>query len=248
MTRPPTLLFTGAAGRPAEMSSNTELMFFINGKKQTISLYQQLTEVCAKGGFRLNKWVCNERTVLSQIQEENRAKGVKTLDLSRDQLPMERALGVQWDVEGDIFTFSITNKHKPLTRCGILSTFSSFSHELQEKETVLSNYTDLAAEQSKQISILSATIQDTILWDPTCPRPAASSTPNAPWTKVLLRNRKSRPGRCSSPPRLNLANKYSILAEVNPQADQAGAPEGLPQHITRMDNKTATAPSRPQPE
>ena len=93
--------------------------------QQAISLYQQLTEVCARGGFRLNKWVCNERTVLSQIPKEDHAKGIKTLDLSRDQLPLERALGVQWDVEGDAFTFSVTNKHKPLTRRGILSAVSS---------------------------------------------------------------------------------------------------------------------------
>lgn len=93
--------------------------------EQAISLYQQLTEVCAKGGFRLNKWMCSERSVLSQIPEENRATGVKLLDLSRDQLPTERALGVQWDVEQDIFTFSIVNKHKPLTRRGILPIVSS---------------------------------------------------------------------------------------------------------------------------
>lgn len=88
-------------------------------------LYQQLTDVCAKGGFRLDKWVCNDRSVLSQIPEENRAKDVKMLDLSRDQLPMEKALGVQWDVERDVFTFSIMNKHKPLTRRGILSSVCS---------------------------------------------------------------------------------------------------------------------------
>nr|XP_055074289.1 uncharacterized protein LOC129453915 [Misgurnus anguillicaudatus] len=93
--------------------------------RQAISLYQQLTEVCAKGGFRLDKWVCNHRSVLSEIPEENRAKCVKTLDLCRDQLPMERALGVQWDVERDVFTFSIMDKHKPLTRRGILSAVSS---------------------------------------------------------------------------------------------------------------------------
>ena len=97
----------------------------INSRQQAISLYRQLTEVCAKGGFRLNKWICNDRAVLSQIPEENRDKVVKTLDLSRDQLPMERALGVECDVEHDVFTFSIANKHKPLTRHGILSALSS---------------------------------------------------------------------------------------------------------------------------
>ena len=97
----------------------------VHSVEQATSLYQQLTEVCAKGGFKLNKWICSDRSVLSEIPEADRASGVKTLDLSRDQLPMERALGVQWDVEQDSFTFSILNKHKPLTRRGILSSVSS---------------------------------------------------------------------------------------------------------------------------
>lgn len=82
----------------------------VHSVEQAISLYKQLTEVCAKWGFRLNKWVCNHGSVLSESPEENRAKGIKTLDLSQDQVAMERALGVQWDVEQDILTFSITNK------------------------------------------------------------------------------------------------------------------------------------------
>ncbi|CAL8406558.1 unnamed protein product [Arctogadus glacialis] len=61
---------------------------------------------------------------------------------------------------------------------------SSFSEELQRQEAMLSNYTDLAMEQSKQISTLSAAIQNTILWDSTCPRPAASSTPSPLWTEA----------------------------------------------------------------
>ena len=97
----------------------------VHSVEQATSLYQQLTEVCAKVGFKLNKWICSDRSVLSESPEADRASGVKTLDLSRDQLPMERALGVQWDVEQDSFTFSILNKHKPLTRRGILSSVSS---------------------------------------------------------------------------------------------------------------------------
>lgn len=92
---------------------------------QALSLYDQLTALCSKGGFRLNKWICNDRSILSVIPQENRAKAVKTLDLSKDQLPMERALGVQWDIEKDAFTFSITIKQHSTTRRGILSIVSS---------------------------------------------------------------------------------------------------------------------------
>lgn len=84
-------------------------------------MYQQLTEVRSKGGFHLNKWISNDRTVLSAIPEEDRAKEVSTLDLSKEQLSMERALGAQWDVERDVFTLSIAIKSHQITRRGILS-------------------------------------------------------------------------------------------------------------------------------
>ena len=40
-------------------------------------------------------------------------------------MPVEHALGVRWDVEGDIFCFKIEVKDKPLTRRGLLSVLSS---------------------------------------------------------------------------------------------------------------------------
>lgn len=70
----------------------------VNTEEQAVALYRPLTEVFAKGGFRLNKWISNNLTLLSAISEENRAKGVNQLDLSRDQLPMERTLSVQWNM------------------------------------------------------------------------------------------------------------------------------------------------------
>lgn len=88
------------------------------------ALYDQLTALCSKGGFRLNKWICNDRSVLSVIPQVSRAKAVKTLDLSKDQLPMERALGVQWDIEKDVFTVSMTITQYSTMRSGILSIVS----------------------------------------------------------------------------------------------------------------------------
>ena len=83
-----------------------------------------LWSLLSKGGFRLTKWISNSRKVLETIPEEERAK-VKTLDLSKDDLPVERALGVKWCVEKDTFGFKVDVKLKPPTRRGILSVVSS---------------------------------------------------------------------------------------------------------------------------
>lgn len=50
-------------------------------------------------------------------------KGVKDLDL--EDLPLERALGVHWCAEDDVFTFQVTLKEQPCPRQGILSIVSS---------------------------------------------------------------------------------------------------------------------------
>lgn len=76
--------------------------------------------MCARSGLRLHKFISNPKEVIESIPPEARAKKLKDLDL-----PMERALGVQWCVETGTFQFGITLQNKPLTRRGILSTVSS---------------------------------------------------------------------------------------------------------------------------
>ncbi|XP_068684442.1 uncharacterized protein [Montipora foliosa] len=79
----------------------------------------------SRGGFHLTNWVSNSRRVLDAIPEAERAKEVKNLDLSKEDLPFERALGVRWCIETDTFGFKIDLKHSPPTRRGILSVVSS---------------------------------------------------------------------------------------------------------------------------
>ena len=92
---------------------------------EAIKLIKSTRKLCARGGLRLHKFTSNSREVLETIPEDERAKGLKNLDLHQNSLPMERALGVQWCVETDSFQFRITLQDKPLTRRGILSTVSS---------------------------------------------------------------------------------------------------------------------------
>lgn len=53
------------------------------------------------------------------MPESERAESVKKVCF--DELPIERALGVQWNVESDTFGFKICIKDKPVTRRGMLS-------------------------------------------------------------------------------------------------------------------------------
>ena len=93
--------------------------------KEAVKLIASVKQKCSKGGFRLHKFVSNSKEVIRRIPEQDRADGVKELDLDLDSLPSERALGVHWCVESDCFQFTIVLQGKPCTRREVLSTVSS---------------------------------------------------------------------------------------------------------------------------
>lgn len=71
----------------------------IRSEEEAIRLGADLISLCATGGFKLNKWISNSRSLLLSIPEPIRAQQIKDLDLDQDILPIERALGVQWCIE-----------------------------------------------------------------------------------------------------------------------------------------------------
>ncbi|XP_077997089.1 uncharacterized protein LOC144450360 [Glandiceps talaboti] len=90
---------------------------------EATSLVNQLSELLERGGFHLTKWISNSRQVLASIPAKERAPSVMNMDL--EELPVDRALGVQWNIENDTFNFRIGNKLKEETRRGILSCVAS---------------------------------------------------------------------------------------------------------------------------
>ncbi|KAK0153087.1 hypothetical protein N1851_005221 [Merluccius polli] len=138
-----------------------------------------------------------------------------------DPIPLQKALKKIAYLKEDIRKLAGELRRKE-------TQLSSFSEKLREKETMLSSYSDLAMKQSREISNLSAAIQDTIHWDSTCPRPA-SSTPSPLWSEVVVRNRNGRHGQRAPPPCLNLANRYSVFTDSEVQMPAA---VGLPATAT----------------
>ena len=95
----------------------------VPGEEEAIRLTDDLRRLLEKGGFNLTKWVLNSRRVIESLPVSERAGTFK--DLHDGQLPVERALGVCWDVERDKFCFKIEVRSKPLTRRGLLSVVCS---------------------------------------------------------------------------------------------------------------------------
>lgn len=127
--------------------------------KEAVELVRDVKELCKRGGFNLRKFTSNSKAVLEQIPIKDRADELKTLDLGCDALPVERALGVSWCAQSDVFKFQLALKDRPCTRRGILSAISSIFDPLGFAAPVL-----LEAK-----SILQELCRNNIEWDDPLP-------------------------------------------------------------------------------
>ena len=102
----------------------------VESSAQAVNLAAQLRDLLSRGGFRLLKWFSNRPEVMETIPESERASSVLDVDLDKERLPVERTLGLRWDMQKDMFIFDAALKSKPNTRRGILSLTSSIHDPL----------------------------------------------------------------------------------------------------------------------
>lgn len=102
-----------------------DLLMSVSSPREASVLAQQLRMLLHRGGFRLTKWMSNHKQVLHSIPPEDRHVDMKEVELSRTALPVERALGVMWDLHLDRFAIRIQVNKKPATKRGLLSVVSS---------------------------------------------------------------------------------------------------------------------------
>ena len=98
----------------------------MSNSSDAISLLQRTQEaLMTTGNLRLHKFASNSEDVMLALSPDDLAKDLKDLDFDSDHLPLQRSLGVHWDLSSDSFTFRIATGEKPYTRRGILATVHS---------------------------------------------------------------------------------------------------------------------------
>ena len=93
--------------------------------KEARDLIPEMQALLKAGGFDLAKFMSTSRDVIESVSEEQRAKSLQNVSIQDSSLPQESALGLKWDVEGDVFTYTVNLQDKPLTKRGLLSTTAS---------------------------------------------------------------------------------------------------------------------------
>lgn len=92
---------------------------------EAISLLKDAQELLAASNLWLHKIASNSSAVMTAFPREDLVSGLKDLDLSTEFPPMQRSLGISWDIPQDTFTFHVPAAEKPFTRRGVLSTINT---------------------------------------------------------------------------------------------------------------------------
>lgn len=94
--------------------------------REAVNLIKRTQLALWNGGkMRLHKITSNSTELLGLFDSSDLAKGLKNLNLSSDELPTQRSLGVSWDISTDEITFQVSSDVKPFTRRGALSIINS---------------------------------------------------------------------------------------------------------------------------
>ncbi|XP_042221425.1 uncharacterized protein LOC121865929 [Homarus americanus] len=96
-----------------------DLLLSLDSSSEATEMSQHLRQLLKRGGLHFTKWASNHKEVLRFIPSEERHVGIKELNLSQHLLPVERALGVTWNLENDQFAVKTQIQRKPSTKGGL---------------------------------------------------------------------------------------------------------------------------------
>ena len=88
-----------------------------------IKTIHDVIRILNTGGFRLHKWISNDREILLSLPSSEISS--KVVDLELNVLPIERALGLLWDPQKDVLQIKAVDENLQVSKRGILCLIST---------------------------------------------------------------------------------------------------------------------------
>lgn len=106
----------------SKVKTFVERHFYVDGLKsfpseeEAISVLKATQNMLAQSNLKLHKIVSNESEVMKAFPVSDLAKDLQDLDIGQDLPPVQRSLGLRWDLVADTLTFQVADNEKPYTR------------------------------------------------------------------------------------------------------------------------------------
>ncbi|XP_057700851.1 uncharacterized protein LOC130921225 [Corythoichthys intestinalis] len=93
--------------------------------EQAIDVLSRAQKMLAQCNIRLHKISSNCPLITGAFPTEDRAVGMQGLDIGQTTPPMQRSLGLGWELLTDQFKFQVRVNERPFTKRGVLSVINS---------------------------------------------------------------------------------------------------------------------------
>ncbi|XP_060603719.1 uncharacterized protein LOC132756616 [Ruditapes philippinarum] len=93
--------------------------------ENVIDLVKRTQKRLQTANLRLHKIASNSKAVMKAFPQDDLQNDLRSLNFDEDMLPINRSLGLSWDLNTDNFKFNSYFEQKPYTRRGLLSTLNS---------------------------------------------------------------------------------------------------------------------------
>ena len=88
----------------------------VDDDQDAVQRIRNVIQIHRSGGFEMRNWISSSRTVLKSVPGQLRSVG--EIDIGPEtELPIERTLGLRWNQNSDVFTFTLFwFQHSPSVR------------------------------------------------------------------------------------------------------------------------------------
>ena len=93
--------------------------------QKAINTSIEVIKTLSSGGFKLTKFISNSPKILEELLTYGFSQKHSIVDLDLQNTPIQRTLGVLWDMENDLLKVKAIQKEIPMTKRGLLSLVSS---------------------------------------------------------------------------------------------------------------------------
>ena len=160
-----------------------DCLISVDSDEAGVRLVQDLSELLARGGFHLTKWVSTSEAVMKSVLFEDRAKSTCNLNLGAEV--DERVLGMRWHMTSDTFGYQVRLPDKPITRRGLLSVSSSLFDPLGLESPVVLE-ARLLLRSLCQGAAVKAVIKDCLFCTRRSARPGAQIMADLPPARLQM--------------------------------------------------------------
>eukprot|EP00794_Sanderia_malayensis_P003872 gene3872-4415_t len=93
--------------------------------EEATDLPKRTKAMLSESNINLHKVSSNSQEVMLAFNPDDRAKDLKDIDLSKDEPPVQRSLGISWNLKDDKFLVTVSPNDKKFTRRGLLPVVNS---------------------------------------------------------------------------------------------------------------------------